>query len=121
VKYEVADWKEARVQFNYHVEYDRFFYSVHYSCVNLPCSIRITSKTVEIFIGSERISAHPRNYNPSKRYATLPEHMPEEHKAVSGWNSDRFLSWAEKTVLHTRELIQHILESREQAVQIRQI
>lgn len=116
-KYEVSDWKEAKVQFNYHIEYDHFFYSVHYSYVNLPCSIRATSKTVEIFIGSERIAAYPRNNNTSKRYITLPEHMPEEHKAVSGWSSDRFLSWAEKTGPHTRELIKHILESREHPVQ----
>jgi hypothetical protein len=100
-RYEVSDWKEAKVQFNYHVEYDHFFYSVHYSYVNLPCSVRATSKTIEIFAGSERIAAYPRNYNTSKRYITLPEHMPEEHKAVSGWSSERFLSWAEKTGPHT--------------------
>jgi len=29
-RYEYCDWKEARVAFNYHVEYDRFYYSVDY-------------------------------------------------------------------------------------------
>lgn len=116
-RFEISDWKEAKIQFNYHIEYDRFFYSVHYSYVGQPCSIRATSKTIEIYIGTERIAAYPRNYNPSKRYITLPEHMPEEHKAVSGWSSDRFLSWAEKTGPHTRELIKYILESREYPMQ----
>ncbi len=36
---------------------------------------------------------------------------------MSGWSSDRFLSWAEKTGPCTRELIRHILESREYPVQ----
>lgn len=43
--------------------------------------------------------------------------MPEGHKAVSGWNSERYLSWAGKTGPYTRELIKHILESREYPVQ----
>jgi transposase len=116
-KYEYAEWKETKVQFNYHVDFDGFFYSVHYSRVNSPCSVRATSKTIEVYIGSERVAAYRRNYNPYKRYTTLPEHMPEAHQAVSGWNSERFLSWAEKTGSNTRELIKRILESREYPVQ----
>ena len=116
-KYEYAEWKETKVQFNYHVDYDGFFYSVHYSYVNSSCSVRATSKTIEIYIGSERVAAHLRNYNPYKRYTTLSEHMPEAHQAVSGWSPERFLSWAEKTGPNTRELIKHILESREYPVQ----
>jgi transposase len=116
-KFEYSDWREGKIQFNYHVEYDRFFYSVHYAYVNQFCSVRATSRVVEVYVGSERIAAYPRNYNASKRYTTLPEHMPEEHKAVSGWSSERFLSWAEKTGPHTRELIKQLLESREYPMQ----
>lgn len=116
-RYEYAEWKETKVQFNYHVDYDGFYYSCHFSYVNQHCSIRATSKMIEIYIGMERIATHPRNYNTYKRYTTLEEHMPEEHKAVSGWSSDRFLSWAEKIGPHTRKLVKNILESREYPVQ----
>jgi len=116
-KYEYAEWKETKVQFNYHVDYDGFFYSVHYSYINKPCSIRATARMIEIYISSERVAAYQRNYNTFKRYTTLPEHMPEGHKAVSEWSSDRFLAWAEKTGPCTRELIKRILESREYPVQ----
>lgn len=116
-RYEFSNWKETKVQFNYHVHYENFFYSVHFSYVGQPCSVRATSKTIEIFIAGERIAAHPRNYNSYKRYITLPEHMPEEHKAISGWNPERFLSWAEKIGPHTREFIKLVLESREYPVQ----
>jgi len=116
-RYEHADWKEAKIQFNYHVEYQGFFYSAHFSNAGQTCSIRATSHVIEIFRGTERIAAHPRNHNTSKRYTTLPEHMPEQHKAVYGWSSERFLSWAEKIGPHTRELIQCLLESREYPVQ----
>jgi len=116
-KYEYADWKETKVAFNYHIEYEGFFYSIHYSYINRPCSVRATSKTIEVYIGSERVAAHPRNYNPFKRYTTLEEHMPDEHKAVYGWSTQRFLSWADKTGPNTRKLIQRVLESREYPVQ----
>lgn len=116
-KYEYSEWKETKVQFNYHVEYSGFFYSIHYSYVGRPCSVRATTKTVEFHIGNERVAAYPRNYNTFKRYTTLSEHMPEGHKAVSGWSSERFLSWADKIGPNTRELIKHILESREYPVQ----
>jgi len=116
-KYEYSKWKETKVQFNHHVEYDGFFYSVHYSYVGRPCSVRATAKTVEIHIRNERMAAYPRNYNTFKRYTTLSEHMPEGHKAVSGWSSERFLSWAEKIGPNTRALVKHLLESREYPVQ----
>lgn len=116
-KYEYSEWKEAKVGFNYHVEYDRFFYSVPYSYAGKACSIRATSKTIEIYIGSERVALHPRNYNTFKRYKTLPEHMPENHKAVSEWNPERFLSWASQTGPATREFVRRVLGSREYPVQ----
>ena len=43
--------------------------------------------------------------------------MPEEHKVVAGWSTDRFLSWAEKTGPNTREFIKRVLESCEYPIQ----
>jgi len=117
VRYECSQWKETKVGFNYHVEYEGFFYSVSYQNIGKPCSVRATSKTIEIFIENERIAAHQRNYNSFKRYITLPEHMPENHKAVYGWSPERFLAWAEKTGPNTRKYIKYILDSREYPVQ----
>lgn len=116
-RFEYCDWKETKVAFNYHVEYDGFYYSVDHSFINSPCSIRATQRTIEVYIGNERIAAYPRNYNTFKRYTTLEEHMPENHRAVYAWNTERFLSWAGKIGPHTRDLIRKILESREYPVQ----
>lgn len=116
-KYEFAEWKETKIQFNYHVDYEGFFYSVPYTYVGQKCSIRATSKTIEIYVSGERIAVFSRNNNHYKRYMTLPDHMPEGHKAVSGWSSERFLSWAKTIGPNTLELIKHVLESREYPVQ----
>lgn len=116
-RYEYAEWKEVKAQFNYHVEYEKYYYSIHYSYANKSCAVRATDKTIEIFCENERIAVHPRSYNPFNRYATLVEHMPEQHKIVSGWSPERFLSWAGKTGPNTQTLIKWVLESREHAVQ----
>lgn len=43
--------------------------------------------------------------------------MPKSHKAVTGGNAERYLSWAEKIGPQTRNLIAAILDSREYPVQ----
>lgn len=116
-RYEYAEWKEAKVQFNYHVEYEKYFYSVHYTHTSKMASIRATKRLIEVFIDGERVAAHLRNYDKYKRYTTLPEHMPENHRIVSGWSSDRFLEWAGNTGPYTKQFIGKILDSREYAVQ----
>jgi transposase len=116
-RYVYSDWKETKVASNYHVEYDGYFYSVHYSYANRPCSVRATSKTIEVYVDCERVAAHQRNYNPHERYTTLEEHMPDEHKAVYGWSTERFLLWADNIGLNTRELIQRVLKSSKHPVQ----
>jgi hypothetical protein len=115
--YEYADWKEAKVGFDYHVEYDRSYYSVSHLFISQSCRVRASSKTIEIYIGGDRIAAHPRNYDPWNRYTTLPEHMPDNHKVVSKWNSESFLSWAGKIGPSTKEFIDLLLKSREYPVQ----
>jgi hypothetical protein len=112
-RYEYCEWKEVRIQFNYHVEYDGFYYSVHYSYVGRKAWLRVTAEIIEIFLDEQRIGVHKRNYDTVARYTTLPEHMSEEHKAVSGWNSERFCQWARKIGLKTEEYIKQVLSSRD--------
>lgn len=81
------------------------------------CSICATLKMIEVFINGERIAAHPRNYNAAKRYTSLPEHMPESHKSVIGWNDDRLLDWAQNVGPNTKALIETVLSSREYHIQ----
>jgi len=116
-KYEYCDWKEARVAYNYHVEYENFYYSVDHSYAGHLCSVRATKDTVEVFVDGQRVAAHKRNYNKARRYTTSREHMAQEHKAVSGWSKDRFISWANKTGPNTGEFVEKVLGSRHYPVQ----
>ena len=115
--YEYCDWKVARIAYNYHVEYENFYYSVDHSYAGNPCSVRATKGAIEVFVEGERVTAHKRNYNKVRRYTTLHEHMPQEHKAVSGWSRERFTSWANNVGPNTGEFVEKVLESRQYPVQ----
>jgi len=115
--YELAEFAQVKIGINYHVCYQGFYYSVPYQYRGVECSVRATSHTVEVFVGEERLSAHPRRFNKKERYATVFEHLPKEHQVVSEWNDKRFLSWAKKFGPHTHAYISALLKSTTYSVQ----
>jgi len=116
-RYEYCRWRQARVAYNYHVEYEKFYYSVPYTYAGSPCFLRATKDALEVYVDSIRVAAHKRNYNKAKRYATDPSHMAEEHRAVSGWNSSRFISWAKSVGPYTGDFIEKVLSASDYPVQ----
>ncbi|WP_423230548.1 Mu transposase domain-containing protein, partial [Oxobacter pfennigii] len=60
--YELADWKQATVQFNYHISVDGMLYSVPYEYIKRKVDVRITDKTIEVFYNHNRIASHRRLY-----------------------------------------------------------
>ena len=75
--------------------------------------IRSTFRTVEVFYQGDRIACHVLETDPRKRYITEPSHMPEHHKAVANWSPQRFLSWAQKTGINTKQYIAWLLERKD--------
>jgi hypothetical protein len=78
--------------------------------------VRATNATVEVFVRGERVCAHIRRTS-GNRYVTLPEHLPEQHRVVSEWNDNRFVSWAGKYGENTVAYIKALLGSVEYSVQ----
>jgi len=116
VQYEFANFATGKIAPNYHVEYSGFFYSVPYDHRGKEYTIRATKDTIEVFVRGERVCAHIRHFT-GNRYVTLPEHLPEQHKIVSDWNDERFISWAGQYGENTVAYIQAILDSVEHSVQ----
>lgn len=110
--YELALWKKARVHLDYHLEVDRHFYSVPFRLLRQEVEVRLTAQTVTIFAQGERVASHLRSH---KRYGytTLPEHMPEAHRAYAQRDEQRLLRQARACGAATEELFQRILASRQ--------
>jgi len=114
--YELAVWKIATVQFNYHVTVDGGNYSVPYEYIKQKVNVRLTKRLVEVFFAGNRISSHARLNGRYGQYSTCEEHMPKEHREYAAWNGERFLNWAGKIGEHTRTVVQIFL-SRNQIEQ----
>jgi transposase len=110
-RYEYAEWQNARVNIDYHVEVDRHYYSVPYPLIHEQVDIRMTEHTVEVFYKGARQTSHVRSMI---RYGhtTRPEHMPEAHRKHLEWTPGRILQWAGTTGECTKELVKTIMESR---------
>ena len=66
-----AEWRLRRVGVDYHVELEGHFYSVPYRFARSEVEVRLTPRTVEIFLKGERIAAHLRASG-NHRHTTLP-------------------------------------------------
>ena len=111
-RFELADWKQATVQYNYHISVDRMLYSVPYEYIRKKVNVRVTDTTIEVFINQTRIASHRRLYGRPGQYSTVTEHMPPDHQKFIEWNGDRFRSWAEKIGPNTYTVINSILTSK---------
>jgi transposase len=109
--YEFAFWKKARVHIDYHVAFEKHFYSVPYTLSGKEVAIRATEKMVEIFYNRKRVASHPRS-TAQGRFSTHMIHMPPEHQFYSQWSPKRFLSWAAEIGDQTAELISRALDAR---------
>jgi transposase len=110
--YELADWKQYTVQFNYHISVNGMLYSVPYEYIKRKVDVRITDKIIEIFYSHKRIASHCRLYGRKGQYSTILEHMPEDHQKYLEWNGDRFRKWAEQIGPNTYKAVDAILTSR---------
>ena len=110
--FELADWRQATVQFNYHISIDKMLYSVPYEYIKKKVDVRVTEHTIEIFYNHNRIASHRRLTGRPGQYSTITEHMPQEHQRYLEWNGDRFRKWAERIGINTYTVVNAILTSK---------
>jgi transposase len=109
--YELAEWKKATVNIDYHVEYDHRYYSVPYTLVHQKLELRATAQTIEAYKGGRRVASHAREHG-RRRYITDPAHMPPSHRAHLEWTPSRLVEWARTVSPHAAALAEKILASR---------
>ena len=110
--YELAEWKQATVQFNYHISFAGMLYSVPHEYIKCKVDVRVTDKTIEIFYNHNRIASHRRLYGRKGQYSTITEHMPPSHQQYLEWNGDRFRKWAKRIGASTYQVVDAILTSK---------
>lgn len=109
--YQIAEWKSATVQYNYHISVEGMLYSVPYEYIHKTVDVRVTDSLIEVFYNHTRIASHTRLYGRKGQYSTQAEHMPEDHRKFLSWDGDRFRSWAESIGANTKQVVDRILKS----------
>lgn len=111
-RYELAEWKQATVQFNYHISVAGIQYSIPYEYIGKKVDVRVTGSVIEVFYNQNRIASHRRLYGRKGQYSTVTEHMPKDHQEYLEWNGGRFRKWAERIGTNTYKVIDGILLSK---------
>lgn len=110
--FEYAEFKRARVsRVDYHVEFERHYYSVPHALVGQEVELRVTRTTLEVLYRNRRVASHARS--PIRGgYSTAPEHMPASHRAHREWSPQRLVHWAGTIGVATERVVRHILETK---------
>ena len=110
-KYQYVHIKQARVHIDYHIEYDKYYYSVPHSLVKQVVEVQASSAAVAIYHQGQRVASHARSYRHGS-HSTLAEHMPQSHRVMSEWSPGRFLNWAGDIGSETREVVNKLLQEK---------
>jgi transposase len=110
--FEYAEFKRARVsRIDYHVEFERHYYSVPHALVGQEVELRVTRSTVEVLFRHRRVASHARS-RVRGGYTTAPEHMPASHRAHREWSPQRLIHWAATIGAATERVVTRILETK---------
>ena len=96
---------------DYHIEYDKHYYSVPHPLVKQAVEVHATDSLVVICHQGQRVASHPRSRRQGA-HSTCQEHMPQAHQAMQGWSPERFLNWAGDIGAETRELVSCLLQEK---------
>ena len=110
-RYEYASWKRAKVFLDYHIEFERRYYSVPYRLIGKSVDLRITRHVLEVFYRGQSVARHLRASG-AKRFMTEPTHRPERHRAVIELSHERLLERAEAVGPATARLLREQVSRR---------
>lgn len=102
--YAFAVWKKARVHLDYHVEIERHYYSVPYINAGKAVDVRLSERTVEVFLRGKVIAVHLRSRIVGG-VTTLASHRPERHQGMIDLSHEKLLSRAEAIGPATAEMV----------------
>ncbi len=108
-RYEIAEWRTAKVNIDYHIAVHGHCYSVPYTLVRATVRIRLTATMLEVLHQGRRVAVHPRSSH-AGRFTTDPAHRPKSHQAHLEWTPSRLVQWGTSIGIATGALVQQLLD-----------
>jgi len=109
--FEYAEWKQAKVHPDYHIDVLHSFYSVPHRLIGRRVDIRLTHRMVEIFHNHDRVAVHTRR-GTRGGHSTIKEHMPSAHQRHGGMTPDYLITRAGRAGHHVAVLVERLMRDR---------
>lgn len=90
--YQYTEFRTAKVNIDYHLQYDDHLYSVPHHLVGERVELQATTDLVQVLFHNRRVASHVRKYQPGM--TTTPEHMPHAHAKHRQWTAQKLMNWA---------------------------
>ncbi|HWA73966.1 MAG TPA: IS21 family transposase [Polyangiaceae bacterium] len=110
-RFELFDWRTAKVHPDCHVQVDKNFYSAPHGMIGQTVRVRLGAKLVELFTTDhERLAAHARLAGVGK-FSTEEQHYPDGKLSIRRFEVRGAQAEAERIGPKTLELVQSLINS----------
>jgi len=111
-RYEYLEFKHARVNIGYHIEFDKHYYSVPHHLVKSQVEVQASRDSVAIFFKGQQIARHARSLRQGG-FTTHKTHMPEAHQHQQSWTPQRLMNWGKRIGSSTEKMVEVLLEHKQ--------
>jgi len=108
-RFQLREWKKAKVHIDYHVAVQGSWYSVPYTLIGKEVEVCLTIFTVEALHNGKRVASHLRTHKKGI-YVTADEHRPHSHKEHLEWTPERMKHWGSSIGPQTAAMIEAIIK-----------
>jgi transposase len=110
-RFELFDWRSAKVHPDCHVQVDKNFYSVPYRAIGQTVRVRASDKLVEVFtVDDQRLAAHARLSGLGK-FSTDEQHYPDGKLSIRRFEVRSAQAEADRVGPKLSELVQSLFAS----------
>jgi transposase len=110
-RFVISRCKAAKVNIDYHVEFEGHYYSVPHRLVGAKVELRITGRLLECFASNLRVAGHAIS-TVRGGFTTTPDHMPASHRAHLQWTPAKLIAWGQRVGVSTAAVVTWQLEHR---------
>lgn len=110
-RYEYTDFKLARVNIDYHLEYDKHYYSVPHHLVKHQVEVQATRDSVAVMFKGNVVARHVRSQRQGG-FITDANHMPQSHRKHGEWSQQRLCDWAKDIGPNVLAIVNKIFDQK---------
>ena len=107
-RYELCEWRTAKVNIDYHISVEGHYYSVPYRLTGATVTVRLTASMVEILHRDSRVAVHARSALKG-RFTTEPSHRSKAHDRHVEWTPSRLIAWGTSIGPATGQMVEGLL------------